>query len=79
MKRTFVFGLFVVISLFAVSASAQAPIYVEDFDYSAGALLTANGWTAHSAGGTNPITVTSPGLTLSGYPGSGVGNGVSMT
>ncbi len=84
MKRTFVFGLFFVLSLFVVTsfvstAGAQAPIYVEDFDYSAGAQLTANGWTAHSAGGTNPITVTSPGLTLSGYPGSGVGNAVTMT
>ena len=60
-------------------AFAQAPLLVEDFNSSAGTLITAAGWTAHSAGGTNAIAVTSPGLTLTGYPGSGVGNAVSMT
>lgn len=54
-------------------------VLTEDFSYTAGQLLTANGWTAHSAAGTNAITVTSPGLTYPGHPGSGVGNAVSMT
>jgi len=56
-----------------------APILVEDFSYADAALLTDNGWAAHSGGGTNPQTVTAPGLTYSGYAGSGVGNSVLMT
>ncbi len=59
--------------------AAPSAIFIEDFDYPASTALTTVGWTAHSAGGTNPITVTSPGLTMSGYPSSGVGNAVSMT
>jgi len=46
----------------------------ENFSYPAGSLLTANGWTAHSGGGTQPITVSSGGLTYSGYVDSGIGN-----
>lgn len=65
----------------ARSSSELAPsaIIVENFDQPAGTLLTNSGWTAHSGGGTNAVTVTAPGLTLAGYPGSGVGNAVSMT
>ncbi len=63
----------------SVASAMAGPLLVEDFSYSVGALLTENGWTAHSAGGTNPIATTSPGLTLAGYPGSGIGNAVSMT
>jgi len=46
----------------------------ENFDYPEGDLLTDHGWVAHSGGGSNPITVVSPGLTFPGQPGSGVGN-----
>ena len=46
----------------------------EDFEYSAGDLLTNHGWVAHSGGGTQPITVNDGGLTYSGYAGSGIGN-----
>ena len=73
-------GLFGVFAIFAaVSANAQTPLAVEDFDLAAGQLLTANGWTAHSGAGTNPLTVVSPGLTYTGYPSSGVGNAVGFT
>ncbi len=48
-------------------------LLVENFDYTAGTNLTANGWTAHSGAGTAPIQVVSPGLVYSGYMGSGVG------
>ena len=51
----------------------QVPLMVEDFNYTAGDALTAHGWTAHSAATTNPILVTSPGLTFSNYVGSGIG------
>jgi len=64
--------------LLAVNVS-MSQVLTEDFSYAAGQLITLNGWTAHSGGGTNAITVTSPGLTYSGHPGSGVGNAVTMT
>ncbi|MEP6900400.1 MAG: hypothetical protein ABJA66_01545, partial [Actinomycetota bacterium] len=57
---------------------ADTPLLVEDFTYPAGAALTANNWTAHSAGGTNAIVTSAPSLTLTGYPSSGVGNAVSL-
>ena len=50
----------------------NADLLTEDFNFSGN--LTANGWSAHSGGGTNPIATTN-GLTYSGFPGSGVGNG----
>ena len=48
------------------SVQPMAPLtnlLTDDFSYTAGQLITANGWTAHSGGGTNAITVTSGGLT----------------
>lgn len=48
------------------------PLLVEDFNYPAGDALTLHGWVIHSAT-TNPILVTSPGLTFSGYVGSNIG------
>src|SRR5436190_2188790 len=65
--------------LMMCGAISGAPLITEEFDYTAGDLITAHGWTALSAGRTNPITVTSPGLTYSGYASSGVGLAVSMT
>ena len=64
---------------FALSFSSYGQLLTEDFTYAAGQLLTANGWTAHSGSGTNALTVTTPGLTYTGHPGSGVGNAVTMT
>ncbi len=56
-----------------------ALLLVEDFTYPAGSLLTANGWSAHSGAGTNAVATSAPSLILAGYPGSGVGNAVSLT
>ena len=50
----------------------------ENFDYTAGGLLTSNGWTAHNNAGSNPITVVSPGLTFAGYVASGIGNAAGV-
>jgi hypothetical protein len=50
----------------------------ENFNYTVGTLLTANGWTAHSGANTFPITVSSPTISYSGYPLSGIGNEVSI-
>lgn len=57
----------------------DTPLLVEDFDYSAGSLLTANGWSAHSGAGTNAIATAAPGLTYTGYPSSGIGNTATLT
>ncbi len=74
MKRLYIFLAFIM-----TFGSMHSQLLTENFSYTAGQLITANGWTAHSAGGTNAITVTSPGLLYSGHPGSGVGNAVTMT
>ena len=54
-------------------------LFVDDFSYTLGTLLTANGWVAHSGAGTNPPQITSPGLTYGNYFGSGVGNAVTLS
>jgi hypothetical protein len=64
--------------LLAVSFSSNSQLLTENFNYAAGQLITNNGWTAHSVGGTNPILVTAPGLTYAGHTGSGVGNAVTL-
>lgn len=53
------------------------PLLVENFDYPIGALLTSNGWTAHSGSGNEPIDVTN-GLTFTGYLSSGVGGAANL-
>lgn len=67
--------------LITISAVSFGQILSDDFNYTDGALLTANGWTAHSAGGTQAIDVgTSNGLTyadysgLTGFTAAGIGN-----
>jgi hypothetical protein len=45
----------------------------ENFSYPSGTLLTANGWNAHDAQGTNPVLVSSTGLIFPGYPSSDIG------
>lgn len=69
MKNTYLFAFL----FFTNMAFAQAPLLIEDFNYTAGDLLTDHGWTSHSGGTTNPILVTSPGLTFNGYVGSNTG------
>ncbi|QBN17616.1 T9SS type A sorting domain-containing protein [Flavobacterium nackdongense] len=51
----------------------QTNYLVENFDYPAAALLSANGWYIHSATA-NSTAVNNGGLTWTGYIGSGVGN-----
>jgi len=59
------------------SVSVHAQLLVENFDYTIGAILTDNGWTAHSGSGTAAIDVTS-GLTFTGYAGSGIGGAANV-
>src|SRR5664280_2381226 len=48
-------------------------LLIENFSYPSGTFLTANGWTAHDAAGTNPVVVSSSGLVFQGYPSSEIG------
>ncbi len=64
--------LFFALITFWQIGAGQA-LLVENFDYASGALLTANGWTAHSGSGTQAINVVVPGLSFTGYPSSGIG------
>jgi hypothetical protein len=66
----------------ADSASTAADpgvlLFEENFDYTASSYLTSHGWTAHSAGGTSPVQVTTPGLTSSGYASGNIGNAITL-
>ncbi|TAE35934.1 MAG: T9SS C-terminal target domain-containing protein [Runella slithyformis] len=60
-----------------ITAYAQQPLLLEDFDLTAGARLSNNGWTAHGGAGVSAVAVVSPGLAFSGlFP---VGNAANMT
>ena len=56
-----------------IMARPDASLLTEDFSFTGA--LTANGWSAHSGIGTNPLSTTA-GLTYAGYQGSGTGNAV---
>ena len=67
--------LYLFINLFASGLlMAQAPLLVEQFDYTAGVDIATQGWNIHSGGTTNPILTSSAGLSFAGYSASGVGN-----
>lgn len=62
---------------FFIGHNLYAQQVTDDFNYNAGTLLTANGYTSIN-GTTNLLTVTSPGLLYAGSPSSNVGNAVTM-
>jgi hypothetical protein len=65
--------------MFAFTSKVNSQILIENFEYSVGAQLTANGWTAQTAGsGINPVSVIPGSLSYSGYSASGIGNMVSI-
>ena len=70
MKKLYPFFVALMAFVFSQRVLGQQ-LLVQDFNFSGA--LTANGWTAHSSGGTNAISTTT-GLTYAGYAGSGVGN-----
>lgn len=63
---------------FIFAAAQGYSQFAEDFSYTATQNITANTWTAIDAAGTNPIKVTSGGLTFTDYIGSGVGNAAAL-
>ncbi|MEQ1643572.1 MAG: CHRD domain-containing protein [Pyrinomonadaceae bacterium] len=58
--------------------SPESVLLTEDFTYAAGSLISANGWTVYSGAPTSPMVTSAPGLTYTGYAGSGIGNAVVM-
>lgn len=76
MKIKLLLALFIVLAI-SFHADAQVNL-IENFDYPAGDTLGAHGWTSFSGGSTNALTVVSPGLTYTGYSGSGIGNAVKI-
>lgn len=67
--------ILLLIFAFAGTAHGQTTFLVENFDYDAVTEIGFQGWTAHSGAGTNPILVSSEGLSMSTnmYAGNGIG------
>lgn len=63
----------ILLTAFSVQQAYSQPLLVENFDYSAGTLLTNAGWTAHSGAGDDAVDVVVPGLSFIGYPLSDIG------
>ena len=61
-----------------VSSQSYSQLLTENFDYTTGTALTTNSWTQIAAVVTNPILVSSPGLTYTDYIGSGIGNAATL-
>ncbi|MBI5727055.1 MAG: T9SS type A sorting domain-containing protein [Ignavibacteriales bacterium] len=72
-----IFSLIFIICALSTAHFAQV-LFVENFDYTTGTLLTANGYLGHSAAGTNAQTVVSGSLTYPGYTASGIGNSLKL-
>ena len=75
MKKFYVSVVFFVAILLNTSYSQ---LLDENFDYTTGDTLINVGWTQSGTTTTNPIVVTSPGLTYTGYP-SIIGNAATLT
>ena len=78
MKKNLLYKSSIIFSLLFITNIFAQLLLEENFDYTAGDILTDHGWVAHSGGGSNPMTVVSPGLVFPGQPGSGVGNAAWM-
>ena len=76
MKKLFL--LFTVISMFLIGNIIAQPVLTEEFEYTIGNLLTAEGYTAHSGGGTNSVAVIAGNLTYLTYPAAGLGNMIQL-
>jgi len=63
---------------FTISVGFSQPLINEEFVYTGGTFLTDNGYTAHSGGTTNAITVNVGNLVYAGYPAVGLGNHIAL-
>lgn len=76
-KITFFKTILAAVMLLVGSVGISAQVLVENFDYASGSLLTANGWESHS-GTDGFIDVVVPGLSFTGYAGSGIGGAANL-
>jgi hypothetical protein len=76
MKKLFL--LCTVLFIFAIGNIIAQPVLTEEFEYTVGNLLTAEGFTAHSGAGTNPVTVVTGNLTYPAYPATGLGDMIQL-
>ena len=76
MKKLFL--LFTLVFMFAVGNILAQPVVTEEFEYTVGNLLTAEGYTAHSGAGTNAVTVVPGNLTYPIYPAAGLGDMIQL-
>jgi hypothetical protein len=60
-----------------LGAPASAQLLEDNFTGTATTALLSAGWTLNNST-TNPLVISSSGLTFTGYPGSGIGNAVNM-
>lgn len=62
-----------------VTEALSSLLLNENFVYTVGTKLTENGYSAHSSGGTNAITVQTGSITYPGYLSTDVGNEITLT
>ncbi|MBL8007394.1 MAG: hypothetical protein JNJ56_07670 [Ignavibacteria bacterium] len=76
MKR--IISVFCLMILTSLNLSSQTRL-AENFDYPAGDSINLHGWSAVPGSFTNRMIVTTPGLSFTDYPLSGIGNAVTLT
>lgn len=69
--------LLLLLSVLFCNVSYGQSLFVEEFNYTAGDLLTAHSWVQSGTSATNPLAVTTPGLTYTNYP-SVAGNACTL-
>ncbi len=72
------YKLFAIMVLLLFNLGFAQPIINEEFEYTVGDSLTSLGYTAHSGGTTNAITIRSGNLTYPGYTAAGLGNHIQL-
>jgi len=80
MKRLLQFSLVIILVILAgFSQHLHGQVLMADnFDYPAGDTLIRHNWLQQQTNATNPIMVTSQGLSYAGYIGSGIGNAAAL-
>jgi len=71
-------GSVLILAILLSNYKIYPQLLTEEFNYTVGQALTANGWSAYSGSGSNPILVTSGSLTHINYPSSGIANSTQV-
>lgn len=78
MKKVCALFLFCVASCFVAGIGRGQLLFEDNFNYPAGDSLRGHGWNITGTSVVNPVSVTLTGLSYTGYPSSGIGNGVTL-